>query len=323
MIDVQNLINNIKTITSKALCTWGEFATFLSTELQYFKEKGGITVNPPEVVLPDGVTTTTLISQSEMTQFVTNTLNVWIASINQGQEGNGKYKINDLLFPKFYTYNSALARDRVVTLDEELSVTFTPAYHNLICNRFNIPSDGFAPAHVVPTYIKSSEYPNGKKEMDSDWGYYQPIPLLDVNKIWLDNDNTAPIGLTSEFFRFSTDVLDEYESNIVNVMNNSVGLYEASSRYGIAINGHDDLIGKTYFFNPSGVGYVNKNSLLLTAERTDMTPSRNNTMAVVLAQITKSTPWYSSAVSSPEIKIVAVYPRIRSMEYKPTSPQTN
>lgn len=35
----------------------------------------------PTVILPDGVTGTSLVSQSEMTQFVTNTLNTWLADL--------------------------------------------------------------------------------------------------------------------------------------------------------------------------------------------------------------------------------------------------
>ena len=35
----------------------------------------------PTVILPDGVTSTSLVSQSEMTQFVTNTLNVWLLDL--------------------------------------------------------------------------------------------------------------------------------------------------------------------------------------------------------------------------------------------------
>ena len=35
----------------------------------------------PEVNLPDGVTSTSLVSQSEMVQFVTNTLDTWLASL--------------------------------------------------------------------------------------------------------------------------------------------------------------------------------------------------------------------------------------------------
>ena len=35
----------------------------------------------PEVNLPDGVTSTSLVSQSEMVQFVTNTLDTWLVGL--------------------------------------------------------------------------------------------------------------------------------------------------------------------------------------------------------------------------------------------------
>ena len=162
MIDVQNLINNIKTITSKALCTWGEFITFLSTELQYFKQKGGIQVNPPEVVLPDGVTTTTLISQSEMTQFVTNTLNVWQAEINRSETPN----LKNLFYPKMYNVSFANNPSGYQSLnldnERELTVTWFQNYTNIINNILN-------PREVSTQDFGLAEVLNCRFQFSSSW----------------------------------------------------------------------------------------------------------------------------------------------------------
>lgn len=44
----------------------------------------------PEVNLPDGVTSTSLVSQSEMVQFVTNTLDTWVVTLLQKVEEASK-----------------------------------------------------------------------------------------------------------------------------------------------------------------------------------------------------------------------------------------
>ena len=65
--------------------TWGELQDKLVTYgipllKKLYEPIGGLTVIP-EVNLPDGVTSTSLVSQSEMVQFVTNTLDTWLASL--------------------------------------------------------------------------------------------------------------------------------------------------------------------------------------------------------------------------------------------------
>lgn len=50
----------------------------------------------PTVILPDGVTSTSLVSQSEMTQFVTNTLNTWLSNLEDRIERARKETIYTL-----------------------------------------------------------------------------------------------------------------------------------------------------------------------------------------------------------------------------------
>ena len=72
-------------VTRSTPATWEDLREDLETKLipilyELFNEIGGLKVIPT-VTLPDGVTSTSLVSQSEMTQFVTNTLNVWMAAL--------------------------------------------------------------------------------------------------------------------------------------------------------------------------------------------------------------------------------------------------
>ena len=74
-------------ITRASPCTWGDLKEELENKLvpilyKLFNEIGGLKVIP-EVVLPDGVTSTSLVSQSEMVQFVTNTLDTWLVQLMQ------------------------------------------------------------------------------------------------------------------------------------------------------------------------------------------------------------------------------------------------
>lgn len=53
----------------------------------------------PEVNLPDGVTSTSLVSQSEMVQFVTNTLDTWLATLLKKVEEASKASLY-ILWPE-------------------------------------------------------------------------------------------------------------------------------------------------------------------------------------------------------------------------------
>lgn len=86
--------------------TWGELQNKLVTYgipilKKLYEPIGGLTVIP-EVNLPDGVTSTSLVSQSEMVQFVTNTLDTWLASLIERVWKIRKYTIFSML-PLFTT----------------------------------------------------------------------------------------------------------------------------------------------------------------------------------------------------------------------------
>lgn len=97
MIDLQALIQASKDllkeledgtheiITRSTPATWEDLRSDLETKLvpilkKLYDQIGGL-MQQPTVVLPDGITSTSLVSQSEMTQFVTNTLNTWLADL--------------------------------------------------------------------------------------------------------------------------------------------------------------------------------------------------------------------------------------------------
>lgn len=81
--ELQNGTHEIITRASPA--TWEDLRSDLETKLVPILERlydriGGL-MEQPHVVLPDGVTSTSLVSQSEMTQFVTDTLNAWLGDL--------------------------------------------------------------------------------------------------------------------------------------------------------------------------------------------------------------------------------------------------
>ena len=72
-------------ITRSTPATWEDLREDLEEKLvpilkRLYDQIGGL-MQQPEVILPDGVTSTSLVSQSEMTQFVTNTLNTWLLDL--------------------------------------------------------------------------------------------------------------------------------------------------------------------------------------------------------------------------------------------------
>lgn len=97
MIDLQALIRASKDllkeledgtheiITRSTPATWEDLRSDLEEKLvpilkKLYDQIGGL-MEQPTVILPDGVTSTSLVSQSEMTQFVTNTLNAWLSDL--------------------------------------------------------------------------------------------------------------------------------------------------------------------------------------------------------------------------------------------------
>ena len=86
----QELLQELKDGTHELIerstpATWGELQQKLIDYgipilKKLYEPIGGLTVIP-EVDLPDGVTSTSLVSQSEMVQFVTNTLDTWLVGL--------------------------------------------------------------------------------------------------------------------------------------------------------------------------------------------------------------------------------------------------
>lgn len=87
--------------------TWGELQDKLVTYgipilKKLYEPIGGLTVIP-EVNLPDGVTSTSLVSQSEMVQFVTNTLDTWLVGLMDRVKEASEQTVFELP-PKLFVY---------------------------------------------------------------------------------------------------------------------------------------------------------------------------------------------------------------------------
>lgn len=85
---LQELVDGTHELIQRSTpATWGELQQKLIDYgipilKKLYEPIGGLTVIP-EVNLPDGVTSTSLVSQSEMVQFVTNTLDTWVVALYQ------------------------------------------------------------------------------------------------------------------------------------------------------------------------------------------------------------------------------------------------
>ena len=291
MIDVQNLINNIKTITTKPLCTWGEFLTFLSTELQNIKERIGIPVNPPSVVLPDGVTTTTLISQSEMTQFVTNTLNVWQAGIPTTQG----YNLNSLCYPELKkgVFNSETGVISAYNSDP-YSVVFYSNYHNLINSVFNPSSYGRT---ELTYYDKTS----GKITANSKIQETQvPLPFM-----------FPSVGGYRLSIRFLTESLANDYSNIEQIWRRDYMTIVYSGMYPVS----DGSIGTLFNIqwdriSSDQVRNCNKALICFDSKYRYAAGNESDSNMIPLFEISQEQPWYTSGSTYyVTVPLYAQYPK--------------
>lgn len=114
--------------------TWEELRAELERQLvpillKLWEPLGGL-MPIPTIDLPDGVVSTSLVSQSEMVQFVTNTLNVWQAKmwkIAEEAESNTIYSFQPLIVAAKYVpvqvgpdinpviYDPAVAKPAITT----------------------------------------------------------------------------------------------------------------------------------------------------------------------------------------------------------------
>ena len=165
MINLQNLIERSRSllkeledgtlniITRSNPSTWEELREELETELipilkKLYDQIGGL-MEQPTVVLPDGVTSTSLVSQSEMVQFVTNTLNTWLTDLEERVKKAREQTIFSMqptvLAYKYvpFTFPIDVSTPLQVVTNPSISVSKTGAV------TFNIASPATAP--VLPT----------------------------------------------------------------------------------------------------------------------------------------------------------------------------
>lgn len=132
--------------------TWEELRAELERQLvpillKLWEPIGGL-MPIPTIELPDGVVSTSLVSQSEMVQFVTNTLNVWQAKmwkIVEAAESNTIYSFQPIIVTAKYMPVQAgpaikpVVYDPTVTMPGinaewkkaiSLSLDLTSTYHN-------------------------------------------------------------------------------------------------------------------------------------------------------------------------------------------------
>lgn len=177
MINLRDLIRNVQTRAQPS--TWGALATWLTTELARIKQEGRIMIDPPQVILPDGVTTTSLVSQSEMTQFVTNTLNTWLATMGEF-EG---YDIEAMLKPAFYNFVGDPDHYWQGTKGAALSVKYLSNYKAMLETYFSPDpeSPGGGSLTDIYYYTIGNIHPSGTVlEAGLGWdGYHsKPLPFL-------------------------------------------------------------------------------------------------------------------------------------------------
>lgn len=113
-------------ISRSAPATWEELREDLEEKLvpilkKLYDQIGGL-MQQPTVVLPDGVTSTSLVSQSEMTQFVTNTLNTWLADLEA--------RIKEARKNTIYTLAPAVLSYKYVPYT--VTITPTPALYSIV-----------------------------------------------------------------------------------------------------------------------------------------------------------------------------------------------
>ena len=113
-------------ITRSTPATWEDLREDLEEKLvpilkRLYDQIGGL-MQQPEVILPDGVTSTSLVSQSEMTQFVTNTLNTWLADL---EDRITKARKNTIYFQPAVTTVHYIPRKVIVPVSIPCPV-FTP-----------------------------------------------------------------------------------------------------------------------------------------------------------------------------------------------------
>ena len=138
-------------ISRSTPATWEDLREDLETKLipilyELFNEIGGLKVIPT-VTLPDGVTSTSLVSQSEMTQFVTNTLNVWMAALMEQVKKARKNTI--------YTFTPGVLAYKYIPFTFPINVS--NIYTNITPPQISVSKSGAITRTIMLPAISSDE----------------------------------------------------------------------------------------------------------------------------------------------------------------------
>lgn len=142
-------------------CTWEELRAELERQLvpillKLWEPLGGL-MPIPTIELPDGVVSTSLVSQSEMVQFVTNTLNVWQAKmwkIAEAAENDTIYSFQPLIVAAKYVPAQFGPDINPVVFDPTLA---KPAIATAWRKAINIGFDVTNTYHIEPTITVAKE----------------------------------------------------------------------------------------------------------------------------------------------------------------------
>lgn len=305
MISLREIIRSVQTRATP--CTWGQLQTWLTTELARIKQEGQIMINPPEVILPDGITTTSLVSQSEMTQFVTNTLNVWQAGIN----GGAGYDIDALLKPAF----NNLAWDGTHywegTKGDALTVRYLSNYKAILEALVDPDPESSSGASKTSLkwYAKNSSYPSGTllsgAYLTALSLFARPLPALYgaiKNPLYGLFDNVV--------VRFIDEAVADDYSNLVTIINNNPGfnIYEEHYfKYAEAAE-----VARFMRFKPDPKWRAeDKVKMLVSIQENSLSEigvATNNFEEYPIVELTAPTAWIPAGSTKTYIDIMATWP---------------
>lgn len=141
--------------------TWEELRAELERQLvpillKLWEPIGGL-MPIPTIELPDGVVSTSLVSQSEMVQFVTNTLNVWQAKmwkIAEQAEEDSIYSFQPIIVTAKYVPAQVGSTIKPVNFDPTVT---TPGIATAWKGAINMMLDVTNTYHIEPTITVAKE----------------------------------------------------------------------------------------------------------------------------------------------------------------------
>lgn len=310
-------------LTKVIPATWGQLQIWLTSELARIKTEGGITVNPPEVVLPDGVQSTSQVTQSEMTQFVTNTLNTWLYSLQPQPEpptpptpGEG-YDIKSLIYPEVWTlratggsYKLNEKLDVVWLLNSKILYEYPLGYNRYIGTSMLFKKQG------AKSYYYNGVNNTGRWEtgMSPDNTPVSPFILNSYNK-----SNVVVTYMSDAIAEDMTDMEtllpDSLIRNNTAAINNNVELFfRALMRDSSSLRSDKSLKMVDLNIEASALSEaaqpVNKNYLLVSLYTPYYADTDDYMLTTPLFQIYKSSPWFTSQAATYSTKIGLVCNRL-------------